>query len=333
MSERPDYAGQQPTGESPDGPVLTSVWPTGTAGAHAQLTERGYHAATRTDPALMPPAVAEHAITALTRPGDIVLDPDCGAGTTIVEALRAGRHAIGLTGQRRWWRLARTNVTATKARGAFVDGMVLVLDRRTGTAAAAETAGLAGRVDLLLTSLRSPGPHGDATGALDRLQTLLTAYRPLLRPGGHVVITSAPHRHPVRHDLLDIPSQIAAVGSAAGLAPVVRCLALTAGLWRRRVYSHATLAQRRAATHAQRVLGHPVALPTYHTALVFRVDPDAVDPALALPIPPLLVPPRRHHRTHRKFYASRAQAALLPVEAARLVDRPEYVAPAASRAA
>jgi modification methylase len=285
----------RPAGE---GPVLASVWPTGTASAADQLDEGGYHQATGTDPGLMAPAVARHAIAALTAPGDVVLDPDCGAGTTVVEALRCGRHAIGLTGQRRWWRLARANVTATKARGVFVDGMVLVLDRRPGTAAAAATAGLTGRVDLLLTTLRNAGLDSDLAGALDRLNELLMQYRSLVRPGGHVVITCPPLRHPVRHDLLDVPGQIALLATAAGLAPVARCLALTATVRRGRTFTRATLAQRRAATRAERALGHPVALPAHHTVLVFRADPDAAEPApaLSLPLPPA---PRRRQRRVR----------------------------------
>lgn len=270
----------------PPGPVLASVWPTGTTSLATQLDEAGYHNATGTDPALMTPAIARHAIAAFTQPGDVVLDPDCGAGTTIVEALRFGRHAIGLTGQRRWWQLARTNVTATKARGVFVDGMVLVLDRRPGTAVAAATAGLIGRVDLLLTTLRPAGTTGDVDGALDRLRNLLAQYRPLVRPGGHVVVTCAPRRNPVRHDLLDVPSLIAEIGNAAGLAPVARCLAVTATVKRGRTYTHATLAQRRAAIRAERTLEHPIALSAHHTVLVFRADPDGVGSVLAKPISP-----------------------------------------------
>ncbi|HWD00843.1 MAG TPA: DNA methyltransferase [Amycolatopsis sp.] len=279
MSKRTSTPLPRSAGERPEGPVVASVWPTATDSLTAQLTDGGYHDATGADPALMAPAIARYAISALTRPGDVVLDPDCGAGTTIVEAIRCGRHAIGLTGQRRWWRLARTNVTAAKAHGVFVDGMVLILDRRPGTAVAAATAGLVGRIDLLLTTLRPAGPAGDLDGALERLQRLLVQYRPLLRPGGHVVITSAPQRHPMRHDLLDVPGRIAAVASAAGLVPVARCVALTATVRRGRIYTRASLVQRRAAARSERVFGHPVALPAHHTALVLRAGPDAVDPA------------------------------------------------------
>ncbi|MFD2415003.1 DNA methyltransferase [Amycolatopsis pigmentata] len=297
MSRRVDKQRARSVGEPPEGPVLASVWPTGTDSVVTQLGKGGYQQATGADPALMAPAIARHAIAAFTRPGDVVLDPNCGAGTVVVEALRCGRHAIGLTGQRRWWRLARRNVTAAKARGAFADGMVLVLDRRPGTAVAAATAGLTGRVDLLLTTLRPVGLNGDLAGALDRLQTLLWQYRPLVRPGGHVVITCAPQRHPVRHDVLDLPSRISAVGSTVGLAPVARCLALTAAVRRRRVYTRATLAQRQAATRAQRALGHPIALPAHHTVVVFRADPEASDPALTELIPPRPAPPTPHRST------------------------------------
>ena len=42
------------------------------------------------------PAIPRFAIRELTKPGDLVLDPFCGSGTTIVEAVLAGRRAIGL---------------------------------------------------------------------------------------------------------------------------------------------------------------------------------------------------------------------------------------------
>jgi DNA modification methylase len=33
----------------------------------------------------MPPAIARHAITAYSQPGELVVDPMCGIGTTPVE--------------------------------------------------------------------------------------------------------------------------------------------------------------------------------------------------------------------------------------------------------
>jgi DNA modification methylase len=44
----------------------------------------------------MLPALAAHAIATYSAPGGLVLDPMCGAGTTLVEAVHAARHAIGV---------------------------------------------------------------------------------------------------------------------------------------------------------------------------------------------------------------------------------------------
>ena len=105
----------------PTVPAPGSVWRCGEVPVDAQL-DAVYTPRTRTDRACMPPAVAAHALVRYSRRGDLVLDPDCGAGTTLTEALRAGRHAVGLTSDRRLWEIARTNVTAAKRAGAIGDG-------------------------------------------------------------------------------------------------------------------------------------------------------------------------------------------------------------------
>lgn len=47
-------------------------------------------------PARMSPAVARFLIQHFSRPGDLVLDPFMGGGTTVVEALAQGRQAVGV---------------------------------------------------------------------------------------------------------------------------------------------------------------------------------------------------------------------------------------------
>ena len=60
----------------------------GAAGAHAT---HGWHPF----PAKFPPQLPAYFIERLTAPGDVVLDPMFGSGTTILEAVRLGRRAIG----------------------------------------------------------------------------------------------------------------------------------------------------------------------------------------------------------------------------------------------
>lgn len=47
-------------------------------------------------PARLPPGVARTVIEALSKPGDLVLDPFMGGGTTVVEALALGREVLGV---------------------------------------------------------------------------------------------------------------------------------------------------------------------------------------------------------------------------------------------
>jgi modification methylase len=48
---------------------------------------------------------------AYTQPGDLVLDPMCGIGTTLVEAIHAGRDALGVEYEARRSNIADANIT------------------------------------------------------------------------------------------------------------------------------------------------------------------------------------------------------------------------------
>ena len=42
------------------------------------------------------PQIAARAISLLTQPGDLVVDPYCGSGTTLLESALLGRRAVGV---------------------------------------------------------------------------------------------------------------------------------------------------------------------------------------------------------------------------------------------
>jgi SAM-dependent methyltransferase len=58
----------------------------------ARALTHGFH----TYAGRMHPSIARGAIAALSRPGDLVVDPFCGSGTVLVEAMGLGRRALGV---------------------------------------------------------------------------------------------------------------------------------------------------------------------------------------------------------------------------------------------
>jgi DNA modification methylase len=64
-------------------------------------------------PAIMPRALAQRCILAGTRPGDLVLDPFCGTGTTLAVAYAHGRRALGLELNPAYVAQARARLDAT----------------------------------------------------------------------------------------------------------------------------------------------------------------------------------------------------------------------------
>ena len=88
------YPNQKKNGKlkcNPLGKNPTDVWqfPKVTSGANRSADERTPH------PAQFPLAVIDRIIKASSRPGDIVLDPFVGSGTTAEAALNSGRLVIG----------------------------------------------------------------------------------------------------------------------------------------------------------------------------------------------------------------------------------------------
>jgi len=115
----------------------------------------------------MLPALAQRAIESYSEPDDLVVDPMCGIGTTLVEASDLGRRAVGVELEARWARLARANLDhvhagrRTRSLALVAQGdarelprVLTVQARRLLEAERSDTARpiASGSVDLILTS-------------------------------------------------------------------------------------------------------------------------------------------------------------------------------------
>ncbi|MFJ6949853.1 TRM11 family SAM-dependent methyltransferase [Micromonospora aurantiaca (nom. illeg.)] len=283
-----------PTGghQSAAGPEGLSVWATAQATGPVQRRGR-YVRESVQHPARMLPAIAAHAVTAYTRPGDLVLDPMCGIGTTLVEAIHADRDAIGVEYESRWSDIADANIKHAHTQGAT--GRAGVIRGDATSILSIVPAALTGQVALVVTSppygptvhgLVRPGTDGvakfdnayndgtdrgnlayrDLTGLADGFAQILTGCHTLLKPGGVVVVTARPWR---KHgELVDLPSAVIGAGIRAGLTPVDRCVALLAAVRDGGLVARPSFFQLQAVRKA-RVAGTPMHLIAHEDVLVF----------------------------------------------------------------
>lgn len=103
------YPNQKKNGKlkcNPLGKNPSDVWivPKVTSGTNRSSKERTDH------PAQFPVAVIERIIKACSNPGDIILDPFMGSGTTAVVASRLGRRVIGFELSRRYLDLSAERI-------------------------------------------------------------------------------------------------------------------------------------------------------------------------------------------------------------------------------
>src|SRR3954464_6020485 len=103
---RDTHVATHPTGAT--GWHATTVWLVGQTSPQSQRRGR-FVAGSGAHPARMLPHLAAHAIDFYTQPGDLVFDPLAGIGTTLVEAVHAGRDAVGVELEHGWAALAKAN--------------------------------------------------------------------------------------------------------------------------------------------------------------------------------------------------------------------------------
>jgi SAM-dependent methyltransferase len=304
-----------------------SVWRTAQTSPAAQRKGR-YVAESTSHPAKMLPAVAAHAVAHYTEPGDLVLDPMCGIGTTLIEAVHAGRRAVGVEYEPHWVEVTEANLTLARDTGVEHEGRVYRGDARQLAALLPPTH--LGQAALVVTSPPyGPSTHGQvavAPGAgvqkyhhrygntLDRgnlanighhrllsgFTRILAGLVPYLRPGGHIAITIRPWRE--HAELIDLPSQILACGLHAGLIPVERCVALLARVAEHDLVPRGSFFQR-DFIRKQREAGLPLHLIAHEDVLVFRTPLKSVSSGSAI---------ATDHQESRRFLSGRARHATNP---------------------
>jgi tRNA G10 N-methylase Trm11 len=286
-----------------DGIEALSVWPIAQQLAREQRRRR-YLPESNAHPGKMLPALAREAIRRYSRPGELVLDPMCGIGTTLVEAAHLGRQAIGIELEPRWAQLAAANILHAETDDAAGSAIALQGDAlRLGRGLLNDYRDSCA---LILTSPPyGPSTHGHVRKHKDHVEKLNDRYssnpdnlahlparrgprtqRPafeealgeilarcahMLAPGrGRLVLTVRPYRQ--RGALVDLPGRLIALAERNGLAFCSREVALLCSLKDDRLASRASFFQlyhQRAGTIERMLLiGH-------EDVLVFRREQKA----------------------------------------------------------
>jgi modification methylase len=133
-----------PTVES----VPLAVWPVAQVTGQYQRAGR-YLPASTGHPGKMLPELARRIVSEYSAPGQLVADPMCGIGTTLVEAATLGRRCIGVELEPRWAALANANLDHTLTGQERALAQVRLGDARH---LAALLNDVAGTVDVVATS-------------------------------------------------------------------------------------------------------------------------------------------------------------------------------------
>jgi len=137
-----------------------AVWPCAQTTAQWQRAGR-YVAESARHPGKMLPELARRILAAYCKPGDIVVDPMCGIGTTLVEGALLDRRCVGVELDEHWVALAGATLNA-----ALTSRQRRLADVRCGDARCLTTLlkGYRGRIDLIVTS----PPYACEAGVIDK---------------------------------------------------------------------------------------------------------------------------------------------------------------------
>jgi len=278
--------------------ALPSVLATGQRPSRLQRHGR-YTPESMRHPGKMLPAIAATVIEACTRPGDLVIDPMCGIGTTLVEAIHLGRDAAGVEYEPDFVHLTLNNLLHAHTQGATGTPQLACGDARN---IATIYRNLYGKAALVLTSppygshthghIRSGRDNGGGKvlkrhhrystdrgnlahqplpGLLDGFGRILAGTATLLRPGGVTAVTVRPIR--VKGELLDLPGLVIDTAQRHGLTLTGRYVALLAGLRNGSLVNRASFFQM-LETRRARERGIPACATAHEDLLLFQRTTD-----------------------------------------------------------
>jgi len=273
----------------PAAAVPLAVWLVGQTPEAEQWADR-YLPGSADQPPSITPELARWIVVEYSQPGELILDPCCGAGPTLVEAAVRGRRAIGVESEDSWARLAVANCEHILPPKVWPLVEVISGDLRRLADLVGEQCG---QVDLAvlcppagtstdssrlsaqrrLTPRSAPDTptgnavqpqHGDVShGAAGEL---VAACAKVLRPGGLLVTVTGNIHDPDR--LIDRAGNTVAAAQAAGLDYLQHVVAVHAAV--RDSSLAAPLCASAGETSAASGLASRRHLVVHHDVLVFR---------------------------------------------------------------
>jgi modification methylase len=285
-----------------------AVWPCAQKTSQWQRYGR-YLPESNRHPGKMLPTLAHRAIEAYSDPGDLVLDPMCGIGTTLVEAIHTGRRALGVELEPRWAKLARRNIEHAHHQNAPSPAHVIEGDARQLPHLITPQPGKL--VDLILTSppyacqisavstenlISGKGPirrddtnnysadrtnlgHARGTNYLTAMSDVYAACTAVLKPGGYLVLVTKDMRS--SGALQNLSGNTITLCESLGLHYWQRIIGLLATIRDSEIVMRPSFWQT-LNTRRARVRGEHTHVVAHEDVLVFR-KPNT--PAQAIPAP------------------------------------------------
>jgi modification methylase len=282
--------------QSPDsrsGSVPLAIWPVTQTTAQYQRAGRYYPDCTA-HPGKMLPELARRIVTEYSEPGQSIVDPMAGIGTSVVEAALLGRRGLGVELERRWATLAEANLDHMLTKGKRRLAEVRVGDARNLPEVLGKRSGT---VDLIVTS----PPYGCDAGVIDKpawlaggrlcppetlnyskdranlghargtayevaMVEVYTACFSALRPGGKLVVVTKNTRRKGR--TLDLAGLTVALACGVGFTYLQHVIALHAAIREGDLVARPSYWQITQVRHA-RERGEPVHLVAHEDVTVF----------------------------------------------------------------